>query len=213
MINRDGSGQRSLTSEDMTSMYPRWSPDGKWISYQARKPSEPNDSSNVFLIEAANPGMPKNIGRGSNAHWIGDSSLIFWKFPNSWLLHVDGSPPQKYFEDSTFAFPVDKFILFFDNHAGKQGFFKVKKGDASDKAVKISENINSAVHDVAGKKVYMINSSNELVRLDVVTLKVEKIKGVPLGSYSSSIRPDEKEMVYSDRQTRSKLVIIENLFK
>ncbi|MBL7961114.1 protein kinase [bacterium] len=217
MINRDGSGQRPLTSGELTSRNPGWSPDGKWIAYHARRPSEPPDSSKIFLIDANNPGTPKFIGRGGSVYWINESSLIAFHSSGSWLTFIDGSPQQKFFEDSTSSFPMSggQLISYIDNHAGKEGLYIVKSGEPSTKAKKILTG-NFQLLSIVGKSVYYINASNELQRINVVTGAKEKVNGAFPGlllGASGQVRSDEKEIVYADQQVRSKLVLVDNLFK
>ena len=218
IINRDGSGQKSISPRDLAARVPRWSPDGKWIAYHARIPSEPVDSSTVYLIDAKNPGSAKPIGRGGSVFWIDDSSLVAYRFLNSWLTFIDGSPQEHFFEDSTSAYPISgtPFILFFYNYSERQGnAYRIRNGEPLEKAEKLLALVFNSFA-ITGRNHYYVTPSNEFYRCDVVTGKHVKINGTfpGLDLFSSGwVREDEEEIVYTNVQNRTKLVLIEDLFK
>ena len=65
LVDADGGNVRKLTDDLLYKSSPHWSPDEKWITYHARRGTEPEDSSQVYLIQADSPGRPKPMGRGS----------------------------------------------------------------------------------------------------------------------------------------------------
>ena len=71
----DGSGKQQLFSSSGTVVYPRWSPDGRWIAYC----SGVGRSSRIYLIPSSG-GSPRELapGAGDQAHpsWSADGGTL-----------------------------------------------------------------------------------------------------------------------------------------
>jgi Tol biopolymer transport system component len=81
--NADGSGREQLTHAPMRAFLPRWSPDGKKITFMGRVPGEP---WRAYLIPAPHAPMQRLInGAGSEAtpSWSPDGSNIIYS-PFGW---------------------------------------------------------------------------------------------------------------------------------
>ncbi|MGE0479304.1 MAG: prolyl oligopeptidase family serine peptidase [Phycisphaerae bacterium] len=82
IVNRDGTKPRPLTDGDFDDREPRFSPDGKWISFVANRRADPDrdpDHADVFVIRPAG-GRPRNItnmsGPKSGHAWSPDGKSI-----------------------------------------------------------------------------------------------------------------------------------------
>lgn len=71
VMNLDGSGRRVLVGEGY-NWYPRWSPDGRWITYTAYAQDDPKNLE-IFAVPVDGSGKPVRIaggpGRESESSW------------------------------------------------------------------------------------------------------------------------------------------------
>ena len=56
-----------------------------WIAYNAIRQSDTGSTQEVHVIDAANPGTPKNLGKGNVWGWI-SPRIIVWVFAQLHLL-------------------------------------------------------------------------------------------------------------------------------
>jgi Tol biopolymer transport system component/DNA-binding winged helix-turn-helix (wHTH) protein len=87
----DGSERQLLTSSPLKAWMPHWSPDGRQIAFNARKPGEP---WKAYLVGAGG-GVPREVAPGlnSNASWSPDGTRLAIestsKSGNSSLLYLE----------------------------------------------------------------------------------------------------------------------------
>jgi serine/threonine protein kinase len=222
VMDRDGTNRKQLTSNDWVSSFPKWSPDGKWISYASYPIAATVDSMSVYILDAMNPQTPRFVGKGGESHWVDDTTLIVLRNARSWLASINGGEESSFFEESTFAWPVvsRKYILFYDRQKNRRGLWIVsidhqidpdrqwaKKIAAADEAVWPSPNHGH---------IFLMGSNLEFWKLSLPQGTREKT-GIVLPPidlwYTGSASYDGTEIVYADSRGRSKLVMIENLFK
>ena len=226
-VDRDGRNRKQLTSGEEWCDYPLQSPDGRWIIFSAYPLAQPSDSSRVFLIDARNPGAPKLVGKGTPQRWIDEKTFIShdWVAFSDWLNRIDGGQPQKFFEDSTWAIPLQggKYIVYVDYRSGRQGLWVSSAPGVKDADLPSPRKLPCSLSsgggfDRSGKFYYWVKNAGELRRISIPSGKEEVIHRAfpgltPLPFSSLDISYDGKEIVYTDARVNSKLVMIENLFK
>jgi Tol biopolymer transport system component/predicted Ser/Thr protein kinase len=223
-VDRDGRNRKQLTSGEESINNPIMSPDGRWIIYGRHSLSTASDSSMVYLLDAVNPGTPRRVGRGAPMRWVDEKTFVSWDYPfGSWLCGIDGGTPQKFFEDSTGAIPLQggKYIGYYDGRAGREGMWICAAAGVKDPVLPSPKKLLSGAvwgeFDKSGRFLYFIKNTGELRRISIPSGKEEVVRGVFPGlNFTGSwldISYDGKEIVYTDARANSKLVMIENAFK
>jgi Tol biopolymer transport system component len=227
-INRDGRNRKELTSGYEGIGNPIPSPDGRWIIYARRPLSTPRESLMVYLIDTKKLGIPKRVGKGAPFRWVNEKSFISFDYNDStqstWLNRIDGGNPQKFFEDSTLAFPLQggKYVGYYNFRSGRLGLWIGAAPGVKDSSLPSPKQLVSMVwgeFDKSGKFFYYVKNAGELRRISIPSGKEEIIRGVfpglnPTFLHSTfDISYDGKEIVYTDARYNSKLVMIENPFK
>jgi serine/threonine protein kinase len=224
-IDRDGRNRRQLTSGEETINNPFPSPDGRWIMYGRHSLADPTDSSRTYLIDARNPGSPRLVGNGVPVRWMDEKRFVSYddRVHHTWLKSIDGGEPQRFYEDSTWAMPLQegKYIGYFDERSGRQGWWVSAAPGVKDPSLpsprQLLSSFNDGDFDKNGKFFYWVKNAGELRRISIPSGKEEIIHGVFAGltPFSSwfDISYDGKEIVYTDARINSKLVMIENVFK
>jgi len=224
-VDRDGRNRKQLTSGEETINNPIASPDGRWIIYGRHSLSTPFDSSMVCLIDARNPGTPRLVGRGAPMRWVDEKTFVSASFdpPVPWLCSIEGGEPKKFFEDSTYAIPLQggKYLGYYDGRAGLVGFWICAAPGTKDPDLpspkKLAPLFAYGEFDKSGEFYYWIKNTGELRRISLPSGKEEVIRGVfpgltPVNSWFD-ISYDGKEIVYTDARANCKLVMIEKVFK
>ncbi len=224
-IDRDGTNRKQLTSGEERINNPIMSPDGRWIVYGKHPLSTPTDSSMVYLLDARNPGTPKLVGRGAPARWVDRTTFISWDFPEpkNWLGSINGGEPKAFFEDSTYAVPLQggRYIGYEDVRHGREGIWIAAAPGVKDPALPSPKKLAPAnawgEFDKAGRFYYYVKNAAEFSRISIPSGKEETIRGVFPGLtkvYSwLDISYDGKEIVYTDARVNSKLIMVENVFR
>jgi len=65
VMNLDGSGRKVLVAEGY-NWYPKWSPDGKWITYTAYAPGENKQDLDIYAVSVNGKEAPVRIAVGPN---------------------------------------------------------------------------------------------------------------------------------------------------
>jgi hypothetical protein len=226
-IDHDGRNRRQLTSGQEVINNPIPSPDGRWIIYGRHPLGTPTDSSMVYLLDAKIPGTPRLVGNGAPMRWIDQKTFISWAFydrPGSWLCSIEGGEPQKFFEDSTYAIPLQngKYIGYGDMRSGREGQWicsapGVQDPNLSSPRILVPTLLEFGQFDKSGTFYYTVKNADELRRISIPSGTEEIIGGVfpglsPLYSWWD-ISYDGKEIVYTDARPNCKLVMIEKVFK
>ena len=127
IANEDGSGVRRLTDNRAREIYPRFSPDGRWIAFSSNR----YGNNDVFVVPAEG-GAPQRLtfhsGNDEVVGWSRDSKQVIFRaargvgaFPNVATLHtiaVDGGQEQPLPVDWGFSgsFSPDGKSLVFNRH-------------------------------------------------------------------------------------------------
>jgi Tol biopolymer transport system component len=221
MVDREGGDFRQLTSGDEYSYAPLISPDGKWIAYLSRTTSEPADSTRLCLIDALGQGARRMLGKGRTyCWWVDTVTLLRFDGSQSWLHYLDGREPEKFFKDSTFTVPIlnRQYVLYFDNHRGKESWWVASLGAGSDKREAEPRRLVYASPGISrsGRFFVYANRRQELWRVSLPDGKETRIHGQFPGlrfGNIPSLSYDDKELVYIDSRVEGKLVLIENPFE
>ncbi len=224
-IDRNGKNRKKLTSGEEWIGWPVPSPDGRWIIYQRNGLDEPNDSSTVYLLDAENPSSPKLVRKGWADHWVDETTFLIddLSTPRTWICSIEGGEHRKFFEDSTYARPLQggKYIGYLDFRRGKVGKWICTAPGVNDPSLpspmKLPPSIAESGFDRDGRFFYYVKNAGELRRVAVPTGEEEVIPaefpGLGTSPFSSfDISTDGKEIVYTDSRISGKLVIIDNPF-
>ena len=222
IMDRNGANRTELVASNSTPFNPEISPDGKWISYLSRQSNEPADSIRAYLIDLANPGTRKLLGKGIYVHWLNDTSFVLYTGTKSLIMFVDGAEPKQFFQDSTYAWPIlnGKYILYGDLHKDRGGRWiiaaEASKGTASGNPKKLlsPDEFREIAIDPDGRFIFVMNGAGEAWRISLPDGTRERIPASFPGMDVDSpkrIGHRGKEVVWIESRTRSKLVMIENL--
>ena len=225
LINRDGSNRRQLTFSKTYDDHPRWSPDGKFISYESQERYSPPESVKTFILNMKNFETPRMMRSGSTMGWKDSSALEVRDNQDHnkfWTVYLDGRPAEQLSNDSISAYSVldGKYILFRDDHRNSDTLWKVCKvqdwdmnGPSTSWAV-WKGNTNGIVRSHG---IYVLKSNNELIRISFLDGKQEKLP-VTFSDFQTyrwrmQLTQDGTEMCYKTSESRSKLGVIENPFR
>jgi Tol biopolymer transport system component len=218
--DRFGGERRQLTSTDELLSNPRWSPDGKWISYTARPVGGTRDSSRTYLLDAANPGVPRMIGKGWAPEWLSADTIVAAHASKSWYLTPDGSEQTPISPDSFYAYPLRKTnqTLIWNWRFDKLGWW-LASGLPSDPGVfenpeRLPIPIVPSRLSADEKYFYCVRGAGELWRYSFTEKREEIVPGTYPGIGSSfMLSNDGREIIYTDERLSAKLVMVENLFE
>ncbi len=227
-VDRDGKNRKELTSGEEWIGNPLPSPDGRWIIYGGYPLGEPQDSMKIYLIDAKSPGMPKLLYKGCPMGWVDEKTFISYRFDSTrsnWLNSIEVGEPKKFFEDSTYACPLQggKYIGYYDIRSGRRGVWICTAPGVKDPSLpspkKLVQGFVYGDFDKSGRFAYCVRNAGELRRISIPSGKEEIIRRVfpglnPDFEHSTfDISYDGKEIVYTDARYNSKLVMIENVFR
>jgi eukaryotic-like serine/threonine-protein kinase len=223
VCDRNGNNRRQITSGDEYAIWPTWSPDGKWIAYSSRKSELPSDSGVVYVQDAADPGIPRPLGRGLYSKWIDTNTLLIANPFNRTgsLVTLDGSSTSLVYKDSINLWPIldGKHVLLADGRLRKEGWYIVaSKNNLVLEGAKVQKLFSVFYYPPnlsPDKKFFYYSEGNGILRrVSLPDGKDERLPGTFPGlSMLFSISYDGKEIVYNDSHLNAKLVLIENLFK
>jgi Tol biopolymer transport system component len=227
-IDRDGKNRKELTSREEVVGNPLPSPDGRWIVYGGRSLEEPFDSMKVYLIDAKNPGLPKLVCVGCPFRWIDPKTFISMDTDTTyrtWLNAIEGGQRRTFFEDSTFAIPLQggKYIGYSDGRSASRGLWVSAAPGVNDPSLRspkklLESPVPYGEFDKSGRFYYFVRNAGELRRISIPSGKEEIVRGTFPGLnptfYHSTldISYDGREIVYTDARYDSKLIMIEHPF-
>jgi hypothetical protein len=221
-MDRDGQNSHELVPPDAYNISPTWSPDGKWIAYTAYLFAEP-DSSMMYIIDPAGTRTNRLRGSGYARRWINSNLLVIRRGIRYWELNVHSGEQKPIFEDSTFAVPVigGKYTCYLDPRSNHRGVWLIENSSGSRR---VQPKLLATLEELGGQSFLTVREASMLLHDDNgVMQKVlfptgtrKRIHGTFPGlrkdSYTN-VSYDEKEMVYEQILSDSKLVMIENVFK
>jgi Tol biopolymer transport system component/predicted Ser/Thr protein kinase len=222
VCDRDGSNRRQITGGDEFAEWPSWSPNGKWISYYAMKGWQSSDSAMIYIVDQADPGSPRPLGRGRYSKWI-DTTTILITNPGRGIgsiVILDGKSTSITHRDSVTLWPIldGKNVLLRDYHNGKEGWYIAAARNNQIIEEAKPRKLLTRPHPPnlsPDKRFFYYSVGNDILRrISLPEGKDEQIPGTFPGlSFLFSISSDGKEIVYNDSHLNAKLVIIENPFR
>ncbi len=222
VCDRDGNNRRVITTGDELAEWPTWSPNGRWIAYYGIRSGKSLDSAITYIVDQADPGIPRPMGRGIFSRWIDTTTLVIanpFRGTGS-IVTFDGQSTSITYKDSVTLWPIldGKNVLLIDHHIGREGWYIVAtKNNQVIEGAKRKRLLTRAYPPnlTPDRKFFYYSAERDILRrISLPEGKDERIQGTFPGLYRLfSISSDGKEIVYNDSRLNAKLVLIENLFK
>lgn len=215
VIDRDGQRKNVLFTEEGNVHEPAWSPDGRWIAYSSHRDTVAHDSSRTYIIEAENPGAPREVGRGLPSYWLDNETFLTQNTAGTWVVRVDGSAPTRFFRDSTHAVPVlgGAYIVYTDVVPSRKAGVWIEPSREPGRSRQLIKSLSSYRYDPAGGFVYYMSPQNALHRVRIPDGKDDIVRGTFTSlrrGAAFSLSPDGKTITYLDSRTVGKLVMIDD---
>jgi serine/threonine protein kinase len=220
LMDRDGGNVRKLTDDRLYKSSPHWSPDEKWITYHARRGTDSEDSVQIYLIHADNPGQPKPMGRGRFPHWFSEMEFVRYE-PSSGTYRqaIDTSGCVKISGDSIMAIPVldGKYVVALDWHSTRTGWLISTAAGCSTSGManarRLTRGLSFATFPPGTRDMYYVPpGSRELHHITLSDGRDRVARKIPgLGIYFS-VDKDGKEIAYTETYRKMRFVIVENVF-
>jgi eukaryotic-like serine/threonine-protein kinase len=217
VIDRDGKNQRQLTSGLARVSSPRWSPDGKWIAYFSRALGDPPDSTKINVIQPDYPGPPRLLCKGRSLWWVSRDSLHVEIGMKTLGCSIERGLGSQVYLDSTWALPVQgtNQFVYWDYREGRDGWWVV----SSDSLERLKREARRLV--VVGAwattpdlRLLILPKGDELWRVWTATGKEERIgKAIAGNAWMCDVSMDGKEILWLRNISRSKLVLVKNVFE
>jgi serine/threonine protein kinase len=231
IMNRDGTNLRQITSGEITCNKPRWSPDGKMISYYAKGRYEPIDSFKVYVVNPHKLDVPRVVRYGGNQSWVdsvtleielGSKSYIGRSEGGVWRSYLDGRKTERFSQDSIHARTIcnGEYVCWTDRRQRAQialASTKVCRAEdwdgvgppgLVDLGVPYIYSNYDALYYRRGMDVYRFSFHDwKMEKLNV------NIQGIDSLSFFIRTTADGKDMIYKTTESINKLGVIENLFK
>ncbi len=215
-----GNVKNQLISEEMNIHSPKWSPDGKWVAFAAHPDTIAHDSSKMYLIDAENPGTPRQIGSGFPERWLSNTSILTSYRVGRLIRYIDGRTTTRFFSDSLLAEPIldGKYVLYTNYFYSKNPGVWLEPapgaGMPPSEPRQLVKSLSNYQYDPVAKILYYVNPQNELHSVSLPDGKDQRIRG----SFAElsinnpfSISADGRQITYLDSKQVSKLMLIDNL--
>ena len=223
VMDRQGAEIRKLTDGPETKFWPFWSADEKWITYGAFHPTEPPDSSRVYLVKVDNPSQPRLIGKGFDAYWFNEKEFIVFTVRKSYRGSIDRPSLLEFAEDTVWIYPIldGKYMAAADYRVGREGLWITTTQSYQSSGLKEARQLVKSttlmpVFARDGREFFYTEpgGKRDLHRISLPDGKDERIGRVFPGLRSDfSVRGDGKEIVYTEAYRKTRFVVIDNLFK
>jgi serine/threonine protein kinase len=226
VMDRDGSNRRQITSGSVQVWDPQWSPDGKRVAYNQRPPSEPLESSAVYVADVSGASPPRQLCPGFLQGWMDERTLITRRLHSTHNVTtpLTGGTEGVYYADSTEAIPVasGRLVLFNDRRPGRGGVWigPPTRGSGASREdprmLHTPEEMEEIMRiDNSREYEYTLDKLGNLWRTRFTTGEKERLRGIFAGMDVDSPRKvsvDDKELIYVVTKRSGKFVIIEDLF-
>ncbi|MEX2116077.1 MAG: hypothetical protein WEB37_04265, partial [Bacteroidota bacterium] len=129
VVDRDGNNRRKLTNGLPNARGPRWSPDGRWLSYFVLPSGAGADTLNprTFVVDSENPGAPRLAGNFVGHLWTDNDHIIAIDRRHSYLLTVLKGTTQRFMGDSlaVWYFDQERSVGYYDWRSATAGWWIV----------------------------------------------------------------------------------------
>ena len=228
VMDRNGSNRQQVTNGKHTLQNVLWSPDGKYIGYIEHMFNDPQDSSDVIILESSNTTAPFQVVHGVlSFQWVNEKTIQmnFQNSAQSSLYNLETKTTSLFYEDSTSAVPVNSntMVIYYERKQGREGVYirsleyKTNPDKSPPKKFITDESFKSiASRSIQDHYFYWSDIRNKFFRKNYSTGVIENLSGNYSGyefNSSGNISPNNKEFVYVAQQVNGKFILIENLFK
>jgi len=220
LVDRDGGNVRKLTDDLLYKSSPHWSPDEKWITYHARRGTEPEDSSQIYLIHADSPGQPKPMGRGTFPQWYSGKEFVRYEPSGTYTKAIDQPGWVKISGDSIMAIPVlnGKYVVALDWHSGRTGWLISTAAACSTSGManarRLTRGLSYATFPPGTRDMFYVPpGSRELHHISLPDGSDRVVGKFPGLGIFFSVSRDAKEIAYTETSRKMRFVLIENVFK
>jgi serine/threonine protein kinase len=219
MSRRDGTNRRQVFSSSYVIDYEKWSPDGKHLAFFVATNAS-GDSTNVYVGDVDRPGSPRFIGPGQPFTWLDADKLLMINAHATWIVSLTSGSREKFFQDSTTAFPVPggTHVYYRDTRKGREGRWAVSV-DKSFKPNGMPKRILDPVEVKfsPGRDFLLYQKPDASIwKVSLPDGRQERVRNLSFDAFelaSGSVNPRTDEFVYVKRRNKGRLVMIENLFK
>jgi serine/threonine protein kinase/Tol biopolymer transport system component len=225
----DGSDVRqvtSLASGGFTAGSPSWSPDGRWLAFDAR--SQESESS-IFVIDALGGKPVRLTGPGPSdiiPNWSRDSRSIYFSSDRGggardiWKVPRDGSqPPARVTHNGGFEIfeSPDGQFLYHTKGGRKTGFWRLSLAGGIESAVPELATISNRFWEASDEGVYFVapSSSPSLSLFRFADHRVTHVADLPVQPSpvyrGVSISLDRRSLLYMQADVAtSNLQVVQN---
>ena len=225
----DGSDVRpvtSLASGGFTAGSPSWSPDGKWLAFDAR--SQESESS-IFVIDALGGKPVRLTGPGPSdivPNWSRDSRWVYFSSDRGggahdiWKVPRDGSqPPVAVTHGGGFEIfeSPDGQFLYYTTGGRKTGMWRLSLADGIESPVPELAAISNRFWEASDEGVYFVapSSSPRLSLFRFADHRVTLVAELPVQpspvNRGLSISPDRRSFLYLQADVAtSNLQVVQN---
>lgn len=228
VAKRDGSALMELVSGS-TMGSPRWSPDGKWIAYDA----EPSANASLFIV-APSGGVPRRLTDGKAKDivptWSRDSQWLYfssnrtgaWQIfkmpseggPAAQVTRNGGLFAQESLDGSKMYFLRPQEAASLD--ANRPGIWVKSLPGGPEAMVKGTERVQTRYFAISRSGIYFIYNVNRRWILSLLNLSTGRIRVLrtldhrQFGSPSLAVSPDEKTLLYTWIEADADLMLVDN---
>ncbi len=212
ICSRDGSGARALTAMQGHVGSARWSPDGRWIVFDAGRLVESSGSTlhdNVYVVPSGG-GAPRRLTDDRDDSivpgWSADSRTIYFlrgASRETWSVPVDGGPAQQVNAQEMWDLQesADGSWLWYERPATSQGIWRRRARDGQAIRLPGTEHAVYRTWDIAGDALFFLRRGPApgFVRL---TSKQSVVVGpapkrVLRGPRNMAVSPDGRTILYA----------------
>ena len=219
VMDRDGGNLRKLTDDRIYKFRPRWSPDEKWIAYCARRGADPEDSSQVFIVQVDKPGQPRAMGRGGFVHWISEKELVLYASDVTYKTSIDQAGYVRISADSILVVPVlqGNYIVGLDWRAGRRGWWMTTAASFNtsgmDQARRLTRGISSASFPLGTRSMFYVPlGSTGLHRVSLPDGADRVVGNFPGLNVFFSVSGDGETIAYTENYRKIRFVLVEDVF-
>lgn len=241
IVDRDGTNRRKMTNGLPNARIPRWSPNGRWLSYVVFPSGVGADTvrPHTYVVDSENPGAPRLAGDFVGHLWADDDHMIAINPRNSYLLTVSTGTTRRFMEDSlsVWYYKNGTTIGYYDWRKAEAGWWTVNLQPTTiSELVKQTGDVIHPVFRGAPRKVssspnffsgrwtsrpsqtgtFLQFDSADKVRSISFTSGKETVlaaRFVGLRNRSIELSEDGNEVVFVAPRLSSRLVLLENVFK
>ncbi len=161
----------------------------------------------------------RDVGRGVPLRWVSGTEIVIVDRDKSFTVSIDGMDQTQVYDDSTWAIPLSNGdIFFYDLHEGMQGFWIAErhptvKGNYRKPRLLLKGIRTWDISLSTSEKYFLIQDGGETKRVYLSNGRQEPLKyQLPTPSLFK-LSHDEKEIIFGRRETRGRLVAIDNLLR